>query len=124
MTQEQIDQVNRRRRRDPRHRRQGGARLQPARCVEARLPRDVYPEIFRGAITNWRDARIVAANPDANLPDMTITVVRRSDGAGTNFIFTNHLSAIDETFRDRSASARRCSGRTCRTSSAPRATTA
>ncbi len=40
----------------------------------------------------------MAANLGVTLPDRTITVVRRSDGAGTNFIFTNHLSAIDEAF--------------------------
>lgn len=66
--------------------------------TELNLPRTVYPEIFRGAITKWNDERIVAANPGVTLPDMQITVVRRSDGAGTNFIFTNHLSAIDEDF--------------------------
>jgi phosphate transport system substrate-binding protein len=65
-----------------------------------KLPRAVYPEIFRGAITRWNDPAIVAANPDVTLPDQTITVARRSDGAGTNFIFTNHLSAIDEAFRN------------------------
>lgn len=68
--------------------------------TELRLPRSVYPEIFRGAVTRWNDERIAAANPGVDLPDMAITVVRRSDGAGTNFIFTNHLSAIDEAFRD------------------------
>ena len=36
---------------------------------ELRLPRDVYPAIFRGEITNWNDPAIVAANPDAELPD-------------------------------------------------------
>lgn len=100
MTQEQMDQV------------EGGLVVIPATAgkvvlaynlpdvAELRLPRDVYPEIFRGAITRWNDEKIVAANPDVSLPDMAITVVRRSDGAGTNFIFTNHLSAIDEAFRD------------------------
>jgi phosphate transport system substrate-binding protein len=63
------------------------------------LPRAVYPEIFRGGITRWNDPKIVAANPGVTLPDQTITVVRRSDGAGTNFIFTNHLSAIDAAFK-------------------------
>lgn len=66
--------------------------------AELKLPRAVYPEIFRGGITRWNDPLIVAANPGVELPDQTITVVRRSDGAGTNFIFTNHLSAIDEAF--------------------------
>jgi len=65
---------------------------------ELRLPRDVYPAIFAGEITNWNDPAIAAANPDAELPDMPITVVARSDSSGTTFVFTKHLSAIDETF--------------------------
>lgn len=65
---------------------------------ELRLPRDVYPEIFLGNITNWNDERIAAANPDVTLPDMPITVVVRSDSSGTTYNFTNHLAAIDENF--------------------------
>ena len=65
---------------------------------ELRLPRDVYPAIFRGEITNWSDPAIAEANPDADLPDMDITVVARSDSSGTTFVFTKHLSAIDDAF--------------------------
>lgn len=66
-----------------------------------RLPRAVYPLIFSGEITNWTDPRIVAANPGVTLPDRTIRVVRRSDASGTTFVFTQHLSAINESFRTR-----------------------
>ncbi len=62
--------------------------------AELRLPRDVYPAIFHGKITNWNDPKIAAANPKAALPDMPITVVRRADSSGTTFVFTSHLSAI------------------------------
>jgi phosphate transport system substrate-binding protein len=62
------------------------------------LPRDVYPDIFLGKVTKWNDARIVAANPSLKLPDLVITVVRRSDASGKNFVFTKHLSAISEAF--------------------------
>lgn len=61
-----------------------------------KLPRDVYPQIFMGNIDNWNDPQIAEANPDLELPDMNITVVRRSDSSGTTFNFTNHLSAISE----------------------------
>jgi phosphate transport system substrate-binding protein len=44
------------------------------------------------------DPRIAAANPNLKLPDMLITVVRRSDSSGTTFVFTKHLSAIYEAF--------------------------
>src|SRR5262245_59201046 len=61
---------------------------------ELRLPRDVYPQIFLGKITKWNDPKLAAANPDAKLPDLQITVVRRADSSGTTFVFTDHLSAI------------------------------
>jgi len=66
-----------------------------------RLPRAVYPLIFSGEITNWTDARIIAANPGVTIPDRRIRVVRRSDSSGTTFVFTQHLSAINESFRNR-----------------------
>ena len=66
---------------------------------ELKLPRDVYPEIFLGKITNWNDEKIAAANPGVALPDMPITVVVRSDSSGTTFNFTGHLSAIDADFK-------------------------
>jgi phosphate transport system substrate-binding protein len=63
-----------------------------------KLPRDVYPDIFRGKITNWNDPRIAKANPGLKLPDLPITVVRRSDSSGTTFVFTKHLGAISPEF--------------------------
>jgi len=63
-----------------------------------RLPRDVYPEIFLGNITNWNDEAIQAANPDVELPDLPITVVVRSDSSGTTYNFTSHLADISESF--------------------------
>ena len=63
-----------------------------------KLPRDVYPNIFLGKLTKWNDPRIAAANPNLKLPDLLITVVRRSDSSGTSFVFTKHLSAISKAF--------------------------
>ena len=57
------------------------------------LPRDVYCGVVNGEITNWSDAAIAEANPDASLPDTPITWIHRSDGSGTTFLFTNHVSA-------------------------------
>ncbi|HHP7231456.1 MAG TPA: phosphate ABC transporter substrate-binding protein PstS, partial [Xenococcaceae cyanobacterium] len=57
------------------------------------LPRDVYCGIVNGEITNWSAPEIAEANPNANLPDTPITWVHRSDGSGTTFLFTNHISA-------------------------------
>ncbi len=57
------------------------------------LPRDVYCGIVTGEISNWSDRAIAQANPNANLPDTPITWIHRSDGSGTTFLFTNHISA-------------------------------
>jgi phosphate transport system substrate-binding protein len=70
----------------------------PGSPKELKLPRDVYPEIFLGKVTKWNDPRIAAANPALKLPDLPITVVRRSDSSGTTFVFTKHLSGVNQTF--------------------------
>jgi phosphate transport system substrate-binding protein len=70
----------------------------PGNPSELKLPREVYPEIFLGKVARWNDPRIAAANPNLKLPDLPITVVRRSDASGTNFVFTKHLSAISPAF--------------------------
>lgn len=99
MTDEQIGQVD------------GGVVLLPMTAgeivlaynlpgvTELKLPREVYPLIFLGEVTSWRDPRIVEANPGVELPDTPITAVRRSDASGTTFVFTNHLAAISEKFK-------------------------
>ena len=54
----------------------------------------VIARIFLGQISNWRDPSIVSLNPGIALPDEPITVVHRSDGSGTTYIFSNYLSAV------------------------------
>ncbi len=68
--------------------------------AELKLSREVYVDILLGKITNWNDERIAADNPDATLPDLPITVVYRSDGSGTTGVFTKHLSAISEEWKN------------------------
>ncbi len=65
-----------------------------------KLPRKVYTDIFLGKITKWNDPAIAEANPGVNLPDKAITVVHRSDGSGTTGVFTKHLSAISEDWKN------------------------
>lgn len=65
-----------------------------------KLPREVYPLIFLGEVERWNDPRIVEANPGLELPDTRITAVRRSDSSGTTFVFTKHLSEINQQFAD------------------------
>lgn len=56
--------------------------------------------ILMGKITNWNDPAIAKLNPDANLPDLRITVVHRSDASGTTAIFTNYLSKASKEWKD------------------------
>ena len=55
---------------------------------------DIVADIFLGKLTKWNDARIKAANPGVNLPDLAISVIHRSDGSGTTYIFSDYLSKV------------------------------
>ncbi len=57
--------------------------------------------IYLGEIKNWNDARIKALNPKAALPNQAIAPVYRSDGSGTNFLFTNYLSQVSADFKSK-----------------------
>src|SRR5262249_23417445 len=71
----------------------------PAGPKELKLSREAYVGIFLGKITQWSDPAIAQPNPGEKLPDTKITVVTRSDGSGTTFVFTSHLSAISEDWK-------------------------
>ncbi|MCS7179791.1 MAG: phosphate ABC transporter substrate-binding protein PstS [bacterium] len=62
---------------------------------------DIITDIFLGKITKWNDERIKKINPDKNLPDLSITVVRRSDGSGTTFVFTDYLSKVSNEWKEK-----------------------
>jgi phosphate transport system substrate-binding protein len=68
---------------------------------DLKLTRGVYVDIFLGKIRRWDDLRIARLNPDLKLPSIDIAVVVRLDGSGTTYAFTNHLSAINDEWRDR-----------------------
>ena len=55
--------------------------------------------IYLGKIKKWDDAAIAKLNPAVKLPSTAITVVRRSDGSGTTFNFTNYLSKVSEEWK-------------------------
>ncbi len=61
---------------------------------ELKLDGTTLADIYLGKITKWNDPAIVALNKDIKLSDDLITVVHRSDGSGTSFIFTNYLSKV------------------------------
>ncbi len=65
-----------------------------------RLSRETYANIFLGNITNWNDPAIAEDNPGVNLPNQPISVISRSDGSGTTGVFTMHLAAISEEWRN------------------------
>ncbi len=58
-------------------------------------------DIYLGKITKWNDAALTALNPGVPLPDAAITVVRRADGSGTSFIFTNYLSKVNAEWKEK-----------------------
>lgn len=62
---------------------------------QLRLNGQVLGDIYLGKITKWNDAAIKALNPSLALPDAAIAPVRRADGSGTSFIFTNYLSKVN-----------------------------
>ncbi len=63
--------------------------------TKLRLTGPVLARIFLGQITSWQDPAITALNPGINLPAASISVVHRSDGSGTTYIFSNYLSSVD-----------------------------
>ena len=67
--------------------------------AELRFPGKLLADIFIGKVTKWNDAEIRRANPGVNLPGDEITVVHRSDGSGTNYIFCDFLSKVSPEFR-------------------------
>lgn len=64
-----------------------------------KLDGTLVANIFLGRVTNWNDPSIAALNPGLSLPDLSITVVHRSDGSGTTSIFTNYLSAVSSDWK-------------------------
>ncbi len=50
--------------------------------------------IFLGKIKNWNDPELAKVNPGVKFPNQEIVVVHRSDGSGTNYVFTNYLSKV------------------------------
>ena len=66
---------------------------------ELKLTGQIIGDIYLGKITKWDDPVIKQLNPTLALPSDIITVVRRADGSGTTFIWTNYLSKINPEFK-------------------------
>jgi phosphate transport system substrate-binding protein len=61
----------------------------------------VIADIYLGEITKWNDPAIRKLNPRLRLPDMTISVVHRSDGSGTTFTFADYLSKVSPQWKQK-----------------------
>jgi phosphate transport system substrate-binding protein len=72
----------------------------PGVSAELKFTPDVLADIYLGKITKWNDGRITKVNPGVNFPDQNITVVHRSDGSGTTYIFTDYLSKVSNDWKN------------------------
>jgi phosphate transport system substrate-binding protein len=68
---------------------------------QMKLTGQVLGDIFLGKISKWNDPAIKALNPSLPLPDAVISPVRRADGSGTSFIFTNYLSKVNAEWKSK-----------------------
>jgi phosphate transport system substrate-binding protein len=68
---------------------------------QLRLNGQVLGDIYLGKITKWNDPAVKALNPSLVLPDAAIAPVRRADGSGTSFIFTNYLSKVNAEWKSK-----------------------
>jgi phosphate transport system substrate-binding protein len=71
----------------------------PDVSAELRFTGKVLADIYLGKITKWNDAAIRNLNPGVNLPGAEITVVHRSDGSGTSYIWCDYLSKISPEYK-------------------------
>jgi len=65
------------------------------------LSGQVLGDIYLGKVKKWNDPAIAALNPKLKLPDTDIAVVRRADGSGTSFIWTNYLSKVNADWKSK-----------------------
>lgn len=68
---------------------------------ELKLTGPVLAEIYLGKIRKWNDPVLANLNPGLKLPDQDITVVHRSDGSGTTFIWVNYLSKVSPEWKEK-----------------------
>ena len=71
----------------------------PGSATSIRLSGPVLANIYLGKTTSWSDPEIARLNPDGKLPDLPIKVLHRTDGKGSNYIFSDFLSKLSPEFR-------------------------
>jgi phosphate transport system substrate-binding protein len=73
----------------------------PGVAADLKLASEVVADIYLGKITKWNDPRITKDNPGVKLPNDDIVVVRRTDGSGTTFVFTDFLSKVSPEWKSK-----------------------
>jgi len=71
----------------------------PGSATSIRLSGPVLANIYLGKTTSWSAPEIAKLNPDGKLPDLPIKVLHRTDGKGSNYIFSDFLSRLNPEFR-------------------------
>ena len=75
--------------------------LQGVQPGQLKLDGKTVAGMYLGKIAKWNDPAIAQLNPGVKLPDKAVATIHRSDGSGTNFIFTHYLSSVDPEFKDK-----------------------
>jgi phosphate transport system substrate-binding protein len=73
----------------------------PGVDAELKFTGPLLADIFLGKVTKWNDPAITAVNPVLRLPGDDITVVHRSDGSGTTYIFVDYLSKVSAEWKQK-----------------------
>ncbi|WP_140626340.1 phosphate ABC transporter substrate-binding protein PstS [Methylibium rhizosphaerae] len=68
---------------------------------QVKMTGQLLGDIYLGKVSKWNDPALAALNPGVPLPDAAIAVVRRADGSGTSFLFTNYLSKVNAEWKSK-----------------------
>lgn len=73
----------------------------PGVSTQLKFTGALLADVYLGKITKWNDPAMTKVNPGANLPDTAITVVHRSDGSGTTYIWTDFLAKVSPEWKSK-----------------------
>jgi len=73
----------------------------PGVTGELKFTGPLLADIFLGKVTKWNDAQLAEANPGVSLPNTDITVVHRSEGSGTTYVFVDYLAKVSPEWKKR-----------------------
>jgi phosphate transport system substrate-binding protein len=73
----------------------------PGVDAELKFSGPLLADIFLGKVTKWNDAQIAKENPGVSLPATDLTVVHRSDGSGTTYIWADYLAKVSPEWKSR-----------------------